>query len=185
MNLSKQHPLYFIAILPPLGIRKEIEGFKEKIREDHDIKHALKLPAHITIQIPFRISKEQEQELISKLHIFSNVTHPFPINLDGFGKFDKSVIFIKIKNHDPVIKLHSKLTEMIRSFIPLKSHEISSKIHPHVTIAVRDLKRSNFQPVWEDFEIREYKNSFIFDQLVLFKHNGKTWDSINKFSIQQ
>ncbi|CAL65725.1 2'-5' RNA ligase family protein [Christiangramia forsetii] len=183
MSKKHQNPLYFIALLPPENIRAEIENFKVTIKEKFQVEHALKLPAHITLQIPFRASKEQEAVLFQKLAAFSEEIAPFKIDLEDFGRFAKNVIFIKLKDHEPFIQLHSELQKTIRSFINLKSHEIPSKIHPHITIAVRDLKRSNFHPIWNEFEHREYKNSFMSGNLVLLKHNGKTWDIIRTFKL--
>jgi len=178
-----QHPLYFIAILPPEKIRDEIRLIKEEIKKNHDVKHALKLPAHITLQIPFRVPDEQKSQLIKKLTCFANGIDPFEVKIDGFGHFSKNVIFIKVWNHTPFIKLHAELYEMISSVVDLKSHEISSKIHPHLTIAVRDLKRSNFSAIWQNFENRIYTNSFMAKSLVLLKHNGRTWDVIRKIQF--
>ena len=182
---KSQHPLYFLAILPPSEIKNEIRSFKEAIEKKYGIKHALKLPAHITIQIPFRIPEEKEVLLSQKLTAFARNIPPFEVQINGFGSFPKNVIFVKVSNHEAFVKLHSDLEEMITSFIELKSHEISSKIHPHLTIAVRDLKRSNFLPVWKDFENREYKKTFKAKSLVLLKHNGKTWDILNDFKFAE
>ena len=107
MNQNKPNPLYFIAILPPTYIIREIKAFKEMIRRDHDVKHALKLPAHITLQIPFRISENQEPLLKKKLKTFSEIITPFQIELDGFGRFSKNVIFVKIRDHEPFVSIHS------------------------------------------------------------------------------
>lgn len=181
---QQKHPLYFIAVLPPEAIRSEIKAFKENIRKDHDVKHALKLPAHITIQIPFRFDEEEEAILLENLRTFSKKVVPFKVVLDGFGRFSKNVIFVNVVDHQNFIKLHSELQEMLKSFISLKSHEISSKIHPHLTIAVRDLKRSNFLPIWNKFEHKEYKNSFTAENLVLLKHNGHNWDIIESFGFK-
>jgi len=181
---QQKHPLYFIAILPPENIKSEIKAFKEKIRKEHDVKHALKLPAHITIQIPFRFDQEDEGILLESIRTFSNKAVPFKVELDGFGRFSKNVIFVNVVEHQDFIKLHYQLQETLRSFIPLKSHEISSKIHPHLTIAVRDLKRSNFLPIWNEFEHKEYKNYFTARDLVLLKHNGHHWDIIKSFEFK-
>jgi len=184
MSKKHQNPLYFIALLPPENIRTEIENFKKEIKERFQVEHALKLPAHITLQIPFRASKKQEAVLFQKLAAFSKEIVPFKIDLEDFGRFAKNVIFIKLKDHEPFIQLHSELQKTISSFINLKSHEISSKIHPHITIAVRDLKRSNFQPIWNEFEKRQYSASFVVKNISLFKHNGKTWDIIREFKLK-
>lgn len=181
MYRNQKEPLFFLAILPPENIREEVKTIKEQIKKEHNVEHALKLPAHITIQIPFRASEDEETILFKKLAAFSAKIKTFEVEFDGFGKFGKKVIFINIKNHAPFFPLHAELQHMINSFIDLKSHETSSKIHPHLTIAVRDLKRSNFPCIWKDFENKPYKNSFIAKDLVLLKHNGNTWDLLKKF----
>ncbi|SDR96826.1 2'-5' RNA ligase family protein [Gramella sp. MAR_2010_147] len=185
MSKNKRGPLYFIAILPPVDIRNEIRSFKETISRHHDVKHALKLPAHLTLQIPFRIFEENESKLIEKLKGFSKMVDPFLVDLNGFGSFSKNVIFVKVLDHKPLINLHAELQQLIMSLVELKSHEISTKIHPHLTIAVRDLKRSNFSAVWKDFENKDYKNSFRAENLSLLKHNGKTWDIIEVFDFKK
>ena len=182
MNPPK-HPLYFIAILPNPEITKEIRKLKEYIRDEFDVKHALKLPAHITIQIPFRLPEDRESELIHIIEDFARRQKKFQVKLDGFGRFSKNVIFVKVVEHQIFKYLHAELQERVDSFITLKSHEKSSKIHPHLTIAVRDLKRTNFPAIWEKFEMQEYQNSFEANNMVLLKHNGEIWDVLQHFKF--
>lgn len=183
MSKTEKNPLYFIAIMPPGNIRAEIEIIKKEIKEKFGIKHALKLPAHITLQIPFRMPENQEPILIKKLQKFSQQHQSFHLELEDFGKFAKKVIFIKVKNHNPLIQLYESLKNMMLKFIDLRSHEISSKIHPHVTIATRDLKRTNFPKVWNEFEDHPYSAYFQAEDLYLLKHNGKTWDIFEKLKL--
>lgn len=181
--MKPKDPLYFITLIPPTPIKNEVEKFKEEIKEKFGIKHALKLPAHITIQIPFRIPEKNQDFLIKKVEEFSKGQNAWKVQLEDFGKFDKKVIYIKIKDHDPFIFLYEDLQKLLLSFIDLKSHELASKMHPHITIATRDLKRSHFPEIWDDFKDRHYRGSFILKDLYLFKHNGTTWDSIRKFAL--
>lgn len=183
MPKAYQNPLYFIASIPPAKIRTEIEDLKKEIREKHDIKHALKLPAHITLQIPFRMNETKEEILIKKLQKFCTRHQSFQTKLEGFGKFEKKVIFINVKKPEPFIFLYEKLQELMLSFLNLKSHEISSNIHPHITIATRDLKRSDFPKVWDEFKDRNYTATFKVEDLYLLKHNGKTWDIVRRLKF--
>lgn len=180
---KKRFPLYFIALMPPARIRKEIENFKKEIKSKHNIKHALKLPAHITLQIPFRMPEEKEKILITKIQKFSDRQKAFEVQLDGFGKFAKNVIFVKVLDHQTFIGLHKELQALMLNFLELKKHEISSNIHPHITLATRDLKRTTFPAVWDDFKDREYSASFSVEDLYILKHNGKTWDIFRKFKL--
>lgn len=183
MSQPKKEPLYFIAILPPAKIRAEIETLKKEIKDKFQVKHALKLPAHITLQIPFRMPPTRETILIKKLQGLCKERKSFKAHLDGFDKFSKHVIFIKINEHDPFISLSKELQELMLNFIDLKSHEIASKMHPHITIATRDLNRTIFPKVWNEFKDRDYKASFEVKDLHLLKHNGKTWDIIKKITF--
>ena len=180
-----ENPLYFIALMPPEDIRKEVENFKKEIKLKFNVKHALKLPAHLTIKIPFRIPELRETLLVEKLEKFSNELKPINMELDGFGRFDKKVIFIKIREHEQIIEIHKKLQVLIGEITDLKKHEIASKIHPHLTIATRDLSRTQFPKVWTEFEQRDYKAGFKASQIYLLKHNGKTWDIFRKFQLSE
>lgn len=182
---SQIRPLYFLALMPPSEIRKEIEGLKKEIKLKFGVKHALKLPAHLTVKIPFRIEEHRETFLIKKLEKFSKNLVPFQIELDGFGRFDKKVIYIKVMDHRPVIELQEKLQKVVGDITDLKKHELASRIHPHVTIATRDLSRTKFPEVWAEFEDRFYKASFEASNLYLLKHNGTNWDILRNFVLKQ
>jgi len=183
MSKQQKDPLYFITLMPPKNIRAEIEIFKKEIKEKFQIKHALKLPAHITLQIPFRMPETMEKILMKKIQGFCEKNKPFETEINGFDKFSKQVIFIKIEDHKPYILLYEKLQILMLNYLDLKSHEIASKIHPHITIATRDLKRSDFPKVWKEFENRNYKTSFRMEDLYLLKHNDKNWEVVRTFKL--
>ena len=176
-------PLYFIALMPPENIRIEIEAFKIEIQQKFGVSHALNLPAHLTLKIPFRMSVEQRTQLIPKIDRFSSEQRSFQIDIDGFGRFSKQVIFANIVDHEPLIDLYTELLALTSTVVNLKSHEIATKIHPHITLATRDLKRSDFPPIWEEFKDRVYTASFSAEDISLFKHNGKSWDARKQFSF--
>ncbi len=180
---NTKHPLYFIALIPPAKIIQEVDVIKNQLKNKFGVNHALKLEAHITLQIPFRMAESKEVVLTKKLQNFAAKHQIITTELEGFGRFAKNVIFIQVKDHEPFIKLHADLQDLMLSFIDLKSHEISSKIHPHVTLATRDLKRSHFPEIWDYFKDKEYSSSVTFQKLYLLKHNGKTWEALKAFNL--
>ncbi|MBT8295355.1 MAG: 2'-5' RNA ligase family protein [Gramella sp.] len=182
-TINSKPPLYFIAMYPPSHIRKEIEVIKKDLKDRFRTKHALKLPAHITLQIPFRMPVNKEKILLNKLERFLKEHPAFHTDLEGFGRFAKNVIFIKVVDHEPYIHLYEELQQFMLDFLDLKSHEISSKIHPHITLATRDLKRSHFPKIWEYFQDREYSNSFLAEKIQVLKHNGQNWDILKSLSL--
>lgn len=180
MNFTK---LYFIAILPPENIRLEVEKMKIEIKQKFNIKHALKLPAHFTLQIPFRRDENEEDLLLKNLQKFSEKQRSFQARLKDFDHFSNRVIFIPVEEPLPFKRLHKALQKMLLKIHDFAENEIALKIHPHITLATRDLNRRDFSKVWDHFRDRNYSAQFEAKDLVLFKHNGKTWDIYRKFSL--
>ena len=60
---KKKH--YFIALVPESPLRDEVDDFKREIKDRFGAAHALKSPAHITLQMPFHWL-ESEEHLLEK-----------------------------------------------------------------------------------------------------------------------
>lgn len=168
-------PLYFLAIIPSEKICERVKSLKLKIAEKYEAKHALKLPAHITLQIPFKIPETEEEKLIGILKHVAREQKSFEIDLKDFGRFSQKVIFINILHHSEIINLHADLQKTLNKNINLKKHEKFSKIYPHITLASRDLHYKQFPKAWNDFKAREFTASFIVNNFTLLKHDGKQW----------
>lgn len=176
--------LYFIAVLPPEEIRDEIKSIKEEIKQKFDVKHALKLPAHITLQIPFRLVQEEEQNIISAIQNFIKTQAAFKTKLKNFNHFSNKVIFIPVSEPENFKLMHEKLQHSLLAVHEFKQNEIATKIHPHITLATRDLKRKKFPEIWKELEDRNFFAEFEVNSLVLFKHNGKVWQISKEFSFK-
>ncbi len=177
--------LYFIAILPPEKIRKEVRLLKLEMQERFDTSHALKSPAHITLQMPFRREEKFEDEIFDTLKNFAANRKKFVINLKGFDAFPPRVLFIKVVDHKPVQNLHSRLNEVLTNYLHFTEDKIKQQLHPHMTIATRDLHKAAFHDAWDEFKNREFQDSFEAKSLVLLKHNGKNWDVFREFPLKE
>ena len=177
--------LYLIALIPHHQLREQIRSLKEEMKVRFNAKHALKSPAHITLQMPFKRNTEHESLLIKALQYLALKQHTFNIDLADFGCFSPRVIFVKVKNHEPIIELHSNMKKVLSDDLSFKEDEVSKNIHPHMTIATRDLTENNFNKAWTEFEKREFKASFTIKSLFLLKHNGKNWDIYKEFLFQE
>jgi len=178
---DQQQNLYFIALIPHLELREQIKAFKEEMKEQFDAKHALKSPAHITMQMPFRASDEFELILINSLREFASNQNAFKVQLSGFDCFAPRVIFVKVADHEPIVSLHSDFKKIFKEKIELKETVLTQKIHPHMTIATRDLSEKAFKKAWCLFNEREFEASFLCKSLFLLKHNGRFWDIYREF----
>lgn len=175
--------LYLIALLPDPALRKEIRGLKEEMDARFEARHALKSPAHITLQMPFKRSLEEEPRLLNILEEFAAVQSPFPVVLSGFDCFAPRVIFVRIEDHRPIVELHARLKKILTTGLNFSADEISEKVHPHLTIATRDLRRKAFREAWPEFEKRTYQKDFEVRSIFLLKHNGRHWDIYREFSF--
>lgn len=178
---DKNQYLYFIAILPPLPLREEIRAIKERIRDKYGAGHALKLPAHITLQMPFKRRSSDEGKFSEELKRFSLAERGFMVIPDGFGAFQPRVIYIKITDPDPVRRLHRRLREVLLTELDFSLEEIKEEFHPHISVATRDLTRSAFSEAWPEFRDEKFTGEFWVGSIFLLKHNGRNWDILEEF----
>lgn len=184
MNSSQKKSLYLLALVPPPELRETVRKLKEEMKSRFRAAHALKVPAHITLQMPFRRTEPELEQLDRYLGEFSIGQKPFKVALSGFGAFPPRVIFIKISDHEPVEKIYKGLQE---GFSPLLGESREPNIyrfHPHMTIATRDLAESAFESAWPEFRNRGFEASFTATSLFLLRHNGKFWEFFREYPFK-
>ncbi|MDT0650851.1 2'-5' RNA ligase family protein [Autumnicola edwardsiae] len=174
-------PLYFIALIPDDDLEAQVRSLKEEIKEKYNSEKALKLPAHVTLQIPFNMDQENEGPVTEALQEVANTESAFNLQLSGFGNFSGRVIYINVSNPGPAVQLHKEIRKALSSVIHLE--EENSDIHLHITIATRDLSRKEFKKAWSEYKQRDFKASFVAKSFILFKHNGKTWGALKEFHL--
>jgi 2'-5' RNA ligase len=173
--------LYFIALVPHEKLRNEIRAIKERMRSEYGAGHALKSPAHITLQMPFKRDGRDEPEISAALRRFAFGEESFTIDLDGYGCFAPRVIFIRITNPEPVRALHRRLKQVLAGELQFPKGEIMNDVQPHITVATRDLTKESFADAWPEMKDEEFRGSFQVHSLILLKHNGKNWDILEEF----
>ncbi len=175
-----QTTLYFIALVAHKPLQAEILALKELFRDRYNAQHALKLPAHITLQKPFRRSPKTDPILIDICDDVAKKTRPFDVVISGFGCFAPKVIFANVLSPEPVLELHARLWPDLKKQLNLKDNEISTHIKPHITLATRDLSRQNFRKAWQAFMHRPFEATFTARSLSVFKHNGMNWGVLHE-----
>ena len=173
--------LYFIALIPPEDLRKRVKTLKEEMKERFNAAHALKSPAHITLQMPFKRNRNDESDMVAALAEFVSHEKPFPIDLNGFSCFSPRVIFVKIMAHTSIVSLQSRLGPFLINNLGFEPRSINPRLHPHMTIATRDLEKESFYRAWSEFESRQFQGSFLSSSMALLKHNGRSWDLFREF----
>jgi 2'-5' RNA ligase len=175
--------LYFIAVIPHEPLKESIRNLKLEIKETYNAQHALKSPAHITLQMPFKRENDFEPELTDVLVNFASKQTPFKINLKNFACFTPRVIYIDVENPVPVQHLHAGLKNQLTDKLGFAANEVTQKVTPHITLATRDLEAQQFYKAWPEYKTRKFNAEFNVKSIYLLKHNGKFWDIYKEFGF--
>lgn len=184
MSKSGDKQLYFLAVIPPEPVYSEAQQFKEYVAEHYKSKAALRSPPHITLHMPFRINPEKESELLKALATEVEIPAPFKIQLEGFGQFNQRVIYINVNTNKHLEHLHKALIRVMKlNFNVFNADYKDRGFNPHLTVAFRDLKKSEFKKAWPEFKERLFSCDFNCTQFSLLKHNGKHWEIFKNFEL--
>ena len=82
-------------------------------------------------------------------------------SLDGFGHFDKNVVFVKIKPSEELEQLRLELVEKLKGFCDLSEFDLDSDFKYHATLVMHDIYRKfdriwDFLQTWKIPEIKQY-----------------------------
>ena len=150
------------------------------MRDRFGAGHALKSPAHITLQMPFRMDEAQEDDMGKSLKNFATREMAYQVDLNGFDSFPPRVLFVRIVDYQPLIEFHNRFKQSVTKEMGLQDKS-PFEYHPHMTIATRDLTEEAFHKAWPELEQRDFEATFIAKSIFLLKHNGKDWDVYEEF----
>jgi 2'-5' RNA ligase len=173
---------FFLALLPPKEIQEQANQIKDYFDQVYNSRAAKKSPPHITLQPPFEWLTKDLPLLRENLRNFAQIQPPIPIILDGFGAFRPRVIYIKVLKTPELIAIQQALSNHLESSLNIIDLGGKSRAYsPHLTVAYRDLSKTNFYPAWSEFKPREFAYKFTVSKLTLLIHNGKRWDICEEY----
>ncbi len=173
-------PLFFIALLPPKELQREVTAFKQDCARLFGASHALKTPPHITLIPPFAWPRARLRELGDTLEEFASGQAAFEVELLGFNCFKPRVIFVDIVENQPLKELQHALFYHLKKR-PGWEDTGENRFHPHMTIAYRDLRHSIFPEAWAHFSKMEYQRKFQVAGLVLLEHVQRRWEVLEEY----
>lgn len=174
---------YFLAIVPEGAIQENCTEIKNEIRDQFNVKYALKSPAHVTLKMPFSYNEAKEEKLIETLRKFLKQFEPFPISIGGVGKFGKRVIFLKIKADDRLTKLQAELKGFCKRELNLVDELSDRNFHPHMTIAFKDLKEIHFDEILNLVRKKSLNEELVVTEVHLLKRIEGRWISCSKLGL--
>lgn len=179
------HPLYFVAIVPPDEIRSQIRAYQEMAAQRFDTHSALRSPPHITLIPPFRLADTQLAELSHYLQDFAAVSRPFSIRLSDFAAFPPRVIYVDVLPNAELKSLQQRLEKELQQRFGISAGIRKHPFTPHLTVAFKDLRRSEFPKAWAHFSSLSYQSAFKMDGITLLRHDGRQWQILSCFPSAQ
>ena len=178
--------IYFIALLPTAEVGKEIIKIKQEFAEKYGPVYALKVLPHITLQVPFTADPALEKAFCDELAEFAKTQAPFEVSLNGFGTFPNKqnrVLFINVEKSETISAMHRQLINFLRKEFGFSTMLARTGFTPHVTVSFKDLTDEQFNEAWPEYENKEYKASFKVNNLYFLRHNGKSWEVLQKCKL--
>ena len=178
--------LYMLAIMPPAELSREIDEIRDQFAASYDCKAALRVPVHITLQPPFRLTDDQAHELAARLSDWAVGQTPFPLTLEGFNFFrHNGVVFIDVRRQDLLSLFQQELFRMLRQWLPGLELKEQRPYHPHLTIAYRDIPKHLFAQAEAAYKSREFFSVFVVNELHLWRHDGSHWQVFQSMPMGQ
>ena len=185
-NNSEDKKIFFIALLPPLKVQKYATKVKEHFAQQYNTKAALKSPPHITLQPPFFWSINNLSSLEKVLQKFARNYAPIPIELQDFSAFKPRVIYINVTKTTELLTLQNELNICLESSLQIVDKKSKNRpFCPHLTVAFKDLSKTNFYRAWDEFKHQQVYFNFNVNQLTLLSHNGQQWEIQTEFDFSQ
>jgi 2'-5' RNA ligase len=158
--------------------------YKNFFNTNYQSKASLNSPPHITLHMPFKLREDREYILKEKIDEIATHNDLFSLGLNGFGQFQKRVIYVHVETNDDLTNLFLEIRKVMKINFNIYNADYKNRgFNPHITLAFRDLKKEAFKEVWPDFENVEYKKTIDVNNLCLLKHNGQYWDILECFSL--
>jgi len=170
-------PSYFLAILPPSEISKEIMAFQKEIEESFGAKHAQKVPPHLTVVPPFDASEIQVSTFTRNLQSFlkTEAVNDIELCLDNFQRFESRTLFVDVAENERLEKLCKDIKLLFNQEKIINQRVEKHFFVPHITLANKDLKKRAFNQLWEEYRERKYQRSFIFTEITVLKKEEEMW----------
>lgn len=166
---------YFLAILPPQEFFDEVTKLKLDIRNEFGIKYALKSPPHITLKMPFLFDENKIDRLTDSLSNIFQEVNQFPLQIGGVDQFRKRVIFLKVGKSNELMSLQEKIKKHLKREHHLVEELSDKNYHPHMTVAFQDIKKDQFDPLFQFVSDRKLKFSFVVNSIDLLRKVDGNW----------
>lgn len=174
---------YFVAILPPQEILKQVHDLKIELREEFGVKYALKSPPHITLKMPFVLEEKKVDLLRRSVEVLMENSPAFEVTLKAVDHFRRKVIFLQVILPDDFTEIQKKLVAHLKREFHLPIELSDSNYHPHMTVAFQDIKKADFDSIYDRVKSYDYHANFLVKDLWLLQKNEGVWKPLKSMEI--
>jgi 2'-5' RNA ligase len=174
-----------IAIVLPEPVYTEVREQQLFIAKTWGPKHALRTPPHITIIPPMALKQEEVPLIFSMASALSLSFSSFTMQLNGYGAFKPRVVFVHPQKCEALDGLEATWEHAIKQKLP---HALANypdrPYHPHVTLAHKDVRREQFEKIWDHYSALDYRVNFEVKEFCVLDHTKDGWAVERRFSLQ-
>lgn len=124
-------PSFFLAVVPPEGLREQIEDFRGHWGHPHH-----NVEPHITVKAPFPWQREPEA-FLAPLQEACLALKPFEAQLGAPSRFEQARVLYLAVQSPGMHRLHKAVLDAVAGPIPLNPHGHEGEGYtPHLTLAV-------------------------------------------------
>jgi 2'-5' RNA ligase len=171
----KRMEKYFLALMPPALLADRLAQLKEQLQERFQVKYALKSPPHLTLKMPFSYNEAKEGQLQEQLLQFLKEQDPFLVQVAGISNFGQRVIYHRVIPCETLTTMQAGLRAYCRKSLHLVEELSDRNFQPHLTLAYKDLKVSQFDEVLAFAREQAIAAEFLADRLFLLKRVEGRW----------
>ena len=176
---------YFLAFMPPTVLAEEFAELKEQLQLRFNVKYALKSPSHLTLKMPFSYNEAKEGLLQEQLLQYLKDKKPFLVQVAGVSNFGQRVIYHRVVPCEPLTNMQLGLRAFCKKSLHLVEELSDRNFQPHLTLAYKDLKVSQFDEVLAFAREQAITAEFLADRLFLLKRIEGRWKILGSLAFGQ
>lgn len=165
--------LYFWSLIPEEPELSQLQELKESTAKEYNSYKSLNSPPHITVLPPKHLTLAKRETINEGLEKVCNSWKPFEIELQGYGRFGTTVLFLNVILSQQLDKFYSDCKAIYDEHALKITHP---NYHPHVTLAFKDLEPEQFKRAWDKLKDETYRLRFPAKHLYCLHHNGEKWE---------
>jgi 2'-5' RNA ligase len=174
---------YFLALIPPAVLAEQLAQLKVQLQVRFHVKYALKSPSHLTLKMPFSYNEAKEGLLQEQLLQYLKEQEPFLVRVAGISNFGQRVIYHRVIPCETLTSMQVGLRTFCKKSLHLVEELSDRNFQPHLTLAYKDLKASQFDEVLAFAREQAITAEFMADRLFLLKRIEGRWKILSTLAF--